>query len=460
MNPSGGVAISFRRFGRFEQPAWEERFQAERVSAGRTRSRVMLATGMLLVAMFGLVEAIYSAPVAPGFIGRMLYYRIYCVVPAWLLLFILTFLPENTRRTAKLNVIGTVLVCWGLTLMSWDRAMGNPGFKVIDGLFGGTIFVFIICALTLPMRFSGLVVAATASLIAPLGFFALTMRNFALQAPFTVSALLAVALAVTVLAWYRERAERTMFAQRETVKQLAEKLDGANQVLADLNREQAEFMAIAAHDLRAPLATVRGYAELLAGDRITDPAARQRALGHIRDESARMLGLVTDYLGAEAAHGQAQAPRLARVDLLAEARKAAERYVTTAEHKQQKLEISGDTVWTQADALLLAQIMDNLVSNALKFSPTGKRVQLAVSRAAAGARVTVIDEGPGIPADEQAGLFRKFGRTSTRPTGGETSHGLGLAVVKRLAEAMGGRVGCESEPGAGSRFWVDLREAA
>lgn len=460
MSAPGVAPLSLGWFGRFKQPEWEERFQAERVEAGRMRSRVMQVTGMFLVIVFGLLEAIYSGPVAPNFIGRMLHYRVFCVTPAWLLLFVMTFLSENPRRTLTLNAICTVLACWGLTLMAWDRAMGVPGFKVIDGLFSGMIFVFIICALTLPMRFTGLLAAVGASLVAPLLFFALTIPNFSRQVPFAGSAMLGVALAVTVLAWYRERAERTMFAQRETVKQLADKLDRANQVLAELNREQAEFMAIAAHDLRAPLATVRGFAELLADDRMTDLAARQRALGHIRDEAARMLGLVTDYLGAQAAQGQASAPRLARLDLLAEARKAAERYATAAKEKQQTVELSGESVWTQADAMLLAQIMDNLVSNALKFSPVGKSVRLAVSRAETGARLTVIDEGPGIPADEQSGLFKKFGRTSTRPTGGESSHGLGLAVVKRLAEAMGGQVGCVSEPGNGSQFWVDLPKAA
>jgi len=68
----------------------------------------------------------------------------------------------------------------------------------------------------------------------------------------------------------------------------------------------------------------------------------------------------------------------------------------------------------------------------------------------------VLDRGPGLAPEEQAQLFRKFGRASTRPTGGESSHGLGLAVAKRLAEAMGGSVGCDSEAGSGAAFWIEL----
>jgi signal transduction histidine kinase len=114
--------------------------------------------------------------------------------------------------------------------------------------------------------------------------------------------------------------------------------------------------------------------------------------------------------------------------------------------------------WIEADAALLAQVADNFVSNAIKFSPAGTAVRIEVQTADGHpwARLAVIDRGPGIAADEQANLFRKFGRASTRPTAGETSHGLGLAVAKRLAEAMGGSVGCESEAGAGATFWVEL----
>lgn len=443
--------VPIRRFGRFANPAWEEAFQTERMLAGRTRSQVLVTVAMLLVVMFGLIEAIYSAPVAPGFIGRMLHYRVFCVAPAWLMLLVASFLPGYARRASMLNMIATILACWGLTLMPWDLAMSNPHFSVVDGMFSGAIYVFLLSALALPMRFPALVTAVVSCLVAPLAFFYYTLPGFGHRMPFAASAMLGVAAVTTALAWYRERAERTMFAQREAVKQLAGQL-------AELNQEQAEFMAIAAHDLRAPLATVRGFAELLAEGKLKDEAARLRALGQIGAESARMLGLVTDYLGAQAAQGQAQAPRLARTDLAVEVKKALARHAPSAANKQLTLELAtnGEPVWAQTDADLLAQITDNLVSNAVKFSPAGKPVRVELGRVAGHARLAVIDAGQGIPLEEQAGLFKKFGRASTRPTGGESSHGLGLAVVKRLAEAMGGRVGCESAPGHGSTFWVEL----
>jgi signal transduction histidine kinase len=130
-----------------------------------------------------------------------------------------------------------------------------------------------------------------------------------------------------------------------------------------------------------------------------------------------------------------------------------------AMQKQQRIAVTtGPAAWVQADAALLAQVTDNFLTNAVKFSAPGAAVRITIAQAADGsvARFEVTDQGPGIPTAEQAILFQKFSRASTRPTAGETSHGLGLAGAKRLAETMGGKVGCDSVPGAGATFWVEL----
>ena len=135
------------------------------------------------------------------------------------------------------------------------------------------------------------------------------------------------------------------------------------------------------------------------------------------------------------------------------------RHAPAAAAKRQRIDVvAGPVVWVEADAALLAQVTDNFVTNALKFSPAGAAVKLGIAAAEDGsvARFEVTDEGPGIAPGEQAKLFQKFSRASARPTAGETSHGLGLAVAKRLAESMGGRVGCDSEPGQGATFWIEL----
>jgi signal transduction histidine kinase len=271
------------------------------------------------------------------------------------------------------------------------------------------------------------------------------------DAVFIASMLPATGGLVVVLAWYREVGERRMFAQREQVREL-------NAELARLNAEKNEFMAIASHDLRAPLASVRGLAEMLQSGGISGPKQAE-AHAAIHGAAGRMLKLVNDYLGTHAAETGLLRLALVRLDLQAAANEAAARQAPVAAAKRQRIDVvAGPAVWVRADAALLAQVTDNFVTNAVKFSSPGTVVQLGLAVAEDGsvARLEVTDQGPGIAPAEQEALFRKFSRASTRPTAGESSHGLGLAVAKRLAETMGGSVGCESTPGAGATFWIEL----
>jgi signal transduction histidine kinase len=179
-----------------------------------------------------------------------------------------------------------------------------------------------------------------------------------------------------------------------------------------------------------------------------------------------MHTLVNDYLGAHALESGTVPVRWERLDLGAAAQAAGARHAGAATMKGQRIETDAPLgkVWVTADAGMLAQVADNFVTNALKFSAAGAtvRVELLVAEAEGGggvARLTVTDEGPGIAAEEQGRLFTKFGKGSARATAGEASTGLGLAVTKRLAEAMGGSVGCESpanERGTGAVFWVEV----
>jgi signal transduction histidine kinase len=138
-----------------------------------------------------------------------------------------------------------------------------------------------------------------------------------------------------------------------------------------------------------------------------------------------------------------------------------ERYQLRAKEKQQILDAQYPAVplviW--ADRIALREVMENLLSNAIKYSPLHKRVFVRVQRHISRVRIEVRDEGPGIQAAEMSQLFGKFARLSTKPTGGEHSTGLGLNIVKKLVEAMNGRVWCESEFGKGATFIVELPAA-
>jgi two-component system, sensor histidine kinase and response regulator len=109
-----------------------------------------------------------------------------------------------------------------------------------------------------------------------------------------------------------------------------------------------------------------------------------------------------------------------------------------------------------ADASALDQVLDNLLSNALKFSPPGKRVFVSVRPLEHQVECVIRDEGPGFTADDKTHMFRRYGRLSARPTGGEPSTGLGLSIVRKLVQAMNGELSCESNPEQGTIFAIRL----
>jgi signal transduction histidine kinase len=120
-------------------------------------------------------------------------------------------------------------------------------------------------------------------------------------------------------------------------------------------------------------------------------------------------------------------------------------------HKQFSVDIE-----TQYDKNQITQVIDNLLGNAIKFSPRDANIHVNLERVDGLAKVSVRDEGPGIPLDEQSKLFQGFQRTSVRPTGGEKTTGLGLAIIKKIMEAHKGNIGLLSQPGNGSTFYFCL----
>ena len=129
--------------------------------------------------------------------------------------------------------------------------------------------------------------------------------------------------------------------------------------------------------------------------------------------------------------------------------------------KQQTLRLESEQAPIHAllDPAVMVQVLENLVSNAVKYSPPGKNIFVRLKKDSHAARCEVQDEGPGLNAEDQKKLFGKFARLSAKPTGGEHATGLGLSIAKRMVEAMNGKVWCESEPGRGATFIVTMPEA-
>jgi len=241
----------------------------------------------------------------------------------------------------------------------------------------------------------------------------------------------------------------------ERLEASRDELAASNEELAHLNNEKTEFLGMAAHDLRNPLTAIIGNADLL---QMPASSAEVTESGtEIAKAGRRMLELITDLLDANAIEEGRYASELEPHDLRALVETSLQRYHSASERKQIPLVLEpGPPRWVQADRKATLQVIDNLVSNALKYSPTGSRITLALREEGEWTKLAVQDQGPGISEADQQKLFQKHTRLSARPTGGESSVGLGLSIVKRLAEAMGGSVSCESTLGNGATFYLHL----
>lgn len=244
---------------------------------------------------------------------------------------------------------------------------------------------------------------------------------------------------------------RAFARMQATLRELA----ASNDRLVHLNQEKNEFLGIAAHDLKNPLTAVIGYAELLQLG--VPPDRTIKMADEIVTAGTRMRDLITNLLDANAIEEGRFTSNLERCDLAALAAQCIGNNRATASRKQIAIhDRSAPGAFARADRNATMQILDNLISNAIKYSPQGSRVDIEVGANAGLAWVAVKDQGPGLSESDQKKLFQKFTRLSAKPTGGESSNGLGLSIVKRLAEAMSGSVRCQSVLGAGATFALQL----
>lgn len=264
------------------------------------------------------------------------------------------------------------------------------------------------------------------------------------------------------------------FKAKEVIARIRSHLQ--NQILAEqqqrlveqLNRADAaknRFLGMAAHDLRNPLASIRGLAEFLRDGAVGPLTAEQLDLVEtIHGASQSMLELVNELLDvATIASGELKLNR-ERHDLVELIAKSVTLTNMEAVKKETAVQFAspGFPVELVLDAAKIRQVIDNLLSNAVKYSPRGSTVTALVAAKPAARTVTfsVRDEGPGIPEGERDKLFKDFGRLSVKPTGGEKSTGLGLAICRKIVEAHGGTIAAENLPGRGCEFRVTLPSPA
>lgn len=298
-------------------------------------------------------------------------------------------------------------------------------------LSGGTIIVLALSGTQLPVKFN----PAWEHLVSAVGYLGLIVFMCILGLIFETS---------------REQAQAKM---RDALL----KLENSNRQLVNLNDEKNEFLGIAAHDLKNPLTTIILGADMM---KATSPAPHHHAtLNGIVESGTRMRDLITQLLDANAIEQGRYISKMERCDLASLASQCMKHNQPAAWRKQIELqsEFTSDLT-VRADGNAVVRILDNLISNAVKYSPASTTVRIRGERSGNRVKILVTDQGPGISEADQKKMFGKFVRLSAKPTGGESSNGLGLSIVKRLAEAMDGSVECRSRLGEGAIFVIQLPE--
>lgn len=228
--------------------------------------------------------------------------------------------------------------------------------------------------------------------------------------------------------------------------------------LADLNSLKNKFLGMAAHDLRNPLSVVSAFSDMLLDEFYGPLDSKQKELiGLISSTSLQMLSLVNNLLDVSVI--ESGKLRLDFKEGSLEALIFEHVKIASVLAEKKSINITCDLATVVAfkfDNDKIGQVIDNLISNSLKFSPKGSEVIISLKSNSEKATISVKDQGPGIAKNDQIRIFSEFEKTSNKPTGGEVSTGLGLSIVKKIVDAHHGHIVIESEPSKGCIFKVEL----
>jgi two-component system sensor histidine kinase GlrK len=295
-------------------------------------------------------------------------------------------------------------------------------------------------------------------------------RNIVLLLIFSTAAALAIALALTR---YIARpiseidgAIRQLgganFAQPisvrgpEDLRYLGRRLDWLRRRLEEFETQKNRFLRHVSHELKTPLTALREGAELLH-DQVAGPLAppQQQVVGIMRDNSRKLQRLIEELLDYQRALHAAASLEVKKVSLEDLVHEAVQPHELAAQAKGLRLAIEAHAASVEADPDKLRSIIDNLVSNAIKFTPPGGTITVRARAEGGEAIIDVVDTGPGVPAEERESIFNLFFRGRTKADSGMKGSGLGLAIARELVEAHGGHIAVVGG-GGGGHFRVTL----
>ncbi len=249
-----------------------------------------------------------------------------------------------------------------------------------------------------------------------------------------------------------------IYDQREDIKQKNEQLINRNAQLLTLNEEKNDLIKILAHDIRSPLSQIMMITNILSDDEKEQLVDKKDFLNQIFVNAERINDMVAKILDVEGMENNNMKVLRERIDIRDILEEIKSRYVSVAAKKdiQLKVESCSENYIIRTDHLLLILVLENLVSNAIKFSSSNSIVELKAVCEYDGVLFCVKDQGPGFTEEDKTKVFSRFQKLSAQPTGGEKSIGLGLSIVKKYVGEMGGEVWLESEEGSGATFFVKL----
>lgn len=256
-----------------------------------------------------------------------------------------------------------------------------------------------------------------------------------------------------------ETLRKNLLSANNELSNLGRELQKKNAELVKLNDLKNQFLGMAAHDLRNPISVILTYSDFLLEETSEALGEEHRQfLTTIRKSSDFMLSMLNDLLDITKIESGQLDLDLEPADLVAliDHNVTLNRVLAVKKSIQIRFQHDVDLPPTPLDRGKIDQVLNNLISNAVKFSAPGTTVVVRAFRSDGQATVSVKDEGPGIPDAERQKLFQPFSRTSVQSTGGEKSTGLGLAIVKKIILGHRGKIWVESGMGIGSTFYFTL----
>lgn len=261
---------------------------------------------------------------------------------------------------------------------------------------------------------------------------------------------------------YRELEMKSLSLKRanKNIGQQNKLIEEQYQQLVSINEEKNNLINILAHDLRNPLATAMSMTELVLFEKENLSVDQHQASEIIWRGLTRMNDMIRKILDIKAIESQKIVLDFESLNIAEVVDSLQNNFEAAAKQKDIRMHFSieSDEPVIKVDRNYLIQILENLISNALKFSPYKRNIFIRVHENGHFVRISVRDEGPGIPENEINNLFKKYSKLSPRPTAGEQSIGLGLSIAKKYVEVMEGNIWCESKVGRGSEFIVEFNK--